>query len=26
VLQSAPPRQGRSLSSDWNLDTSVPAQ
>jgi hypothetical protein len=26
ILQSAPPRQGRSPGGDWNLDTALPAQ
>jgi Domain of unknown function (DUF5666) len=26
IFQSAPPRQGRSLGGDWNLDTAIPAQ
>ena len=26
IFQSAPPRQGRSLAEDWNLDISVPNQ
>jgi Domain of unknown function (DUF5666) len=26
VLQSAPPRQGQSLDSDWGLNVAVPAQ
>jgi hypothetical protein len=26
IFQSAPPRQGQSLSGDWSLDMAVPAQ
>jgi hypothetical protein len=26
IFQSAPPRQGRSLGGEWNLDTAIPAE
>jgi hypothetical protein len=26
IFESAPPRQGRSLGGDWNLDMAIPAQ
>ena len=26
IFQSAPPRQGQSLSSDWSIDMAIPAQ
>lgn len=26
IFQSAPPRQGQSLNSDWSLDMAIPAQ